>query len=318
MEYSKLIKSLESFKNLQNEFMSGKIGGAYLFCCPDKLTANVFLVEVAKMLETLNATDRGTIAKIDAGSHPDVLVYPKGKSFMVDDASDIYDKVQVKPMLAVFKVFIINEIDNSTEQAQNKMLKIIEEPPKNVVFLISCISPENILKTIKSRTQIINIGRMDKSLIALAIDCEKQMADMALAQGDGYLGKTLDIINNKEYIEAYNNCLNIITNLKKSDQITSFSGLFSKNKDIFLNYINILNDFMRDILMIKLEQNKLVKNIGAINEISSLASEYSIIALLKILNEFIEVNKMLNSNVNLVSLAENMLLTILEVKFLCK
>ena len=319
MDYSRQIQSLDSFKNLKNEFNSSKVYGAYLFNCPDKMTACEFLLQIAKQLQTKNSDNpNATIAKIDANTHPDVLVFPKGKSFMVEDAIEIYDKVQVKPMTDEFKIFIINNIDVSTEVAQNKMLKTLEEPPKNVVFLMSCNNLEKVLQTIKSRSQKIDIGRIDVKYLSELLDCDEQTKKIALSFGDGYLGKTLDIVSNGEYIENYKNCLNIIKNLKKSDQIITFSSLFSKNKDIFENYLNLLSEFYRDLLVIKYNKLDIVKNKNVLEDLKIVAKDYSVKALCVIQKKLNTVKQKLESNVNLVTLADNMLLDILEVKFLCK
>ena len=318
MNYLSQIKTLQSYKLLQKEFSEGNIGGAYLFYCPDGLTAKVFLQEIAKLIENFGKADNKSDIKIDANTHPDVLVYPKNKNFVVEDALDIYDKVQVKPILSDYKVFIINEIDNSTQQAQNKMLKIIEEPPLNVVFLMSCCSTEKVLGTIKSRSQMIEIGRMDKNVINNLLSCDEKTKQIALGIGDGYLGKTIDVASNSEFLANYENCLNLVKNLKKSDQIPTFCGFFNKNKDIFYLYLNLLNVFFRDILMVRVGCDNLVKNIIAIEDFKQLANEFSVDALLEILKRLDLAKLKMDSNVNLVSLADNLLLDILEVKFLCK
>ena len=93
------------------------------------------------------------LCKILNDIHPDVLSFPKNKSFVVDDAKSIIEELNVIPMLSNIKIFIINNFNKATVQAQNKLLKSIEEPPKNVIFLINATSLESILPTIQSRTQ---------------------------------------------------------------------------------------------------------------------------------------------------------------------
>ena len=232
MKYTELITTLNVYQNFSSDFLAGKLSQAYLFICEDRLTSKVLLEAMGALLVCENQClcgKCGGCAKSNAGTHPDILIYPKSKSFNVGDAGEIYDKVQVKPMIANRKVFLINDMDLSTEQAQNKMLKIIEEPPQNVVFLISAKNENKILKTIQSRVQKKYVDKLEKNILNSILNCDENIKKMAIFNGDGYLGKTLDIQANEEFLNIYENMKKIIINLKNSGQIP----LYLKNLYIF-------------------------------------------------------------------------------------
>lgn len=321
MEYSKLIESLNAFKNFKNSLMADSLSQAYLFVCEDKLTLNLFLKRLQLLLacESSIPCEKCTnCIKVLAGSHPDVLIYPKSKNFVVADASEIYDTIQVKPMLLNKKTYVIENIDNATEQAQNKMLKVIEEPPTGVIFLLSASNENKVLKTITSRVQKIHLDKLNKNLLQQTLNLNENIKDIAISGGDGFLGKTLNIAQNEEYLNLYHNIKNLIINFKNSTQIPVFSKFLNENNAIFENSLYLLNDFFRDLLMINLNQTSLIKNENLTLELKNIAKEYSIIAIIKILKSLSEYKKRLNSNVNLSILADNLLLEILEVKFLWK
>lgn len=321
VNYRELIESTTAYKNFLNEFMADKLSQAYLFVCEDGLTCKELILHLAKLLVCTKGTicnECGNCKKANAGSHPDILIYPKGKSFAVSDASDIYDNAQVKPMLAQKKVFVINDMDQATEQAQNKMLKVIEEPPQNVIFLIGTKNENKVLKTIISRVQKIYIDKINKELLKNIINCQNNIKEIAINFGDGYLGKTLDIAQNNEFLINYNNMKNLIINLKNSAQVFAFSKYLYENKTVFENCLLILNDFFRDLLMLNLGQQNLVKNANLINDFNLVLNEYSPGALIEIIKRINLAQKKLDSNVNLTILADSVLLEILEVKFLCK
>lgn len=322
MDFEKPIRHLKVFSDFKENIMCDKLSQAYLFLCPDKLTNNILLKELAKLLqcENGNACDVcDNCVKIIAGTHPDVLIYPKSKNFMVEDATDVYNNVQVKPMLARYKVFIINDIDLSTEQAQNKMLKVLEEPPKNVIFLMSASTQEKVLATILSRVQKMTVDKMNKEeLKKIFNEYDNNLLQIALSFGDGYIGKTLDILNNSNFIENYKNMENLIKNMKNSSQIPYFSPYFYKDKTTFENNLLILNGLFRDMLMINLNKSNLVDNQSIENEMFDCLQEYSANALTQILKRINKIKQMLDSNVNLTLLADNFLFDILEIKFLCK
>lgn len=321
MKYGKIIRTLKIFEKFKEDLARDRLSQAYLFVCEDRLTAGSLILELGGLMVCQNQNLCGLCsdcAKANAGSHPDILVYPKGKSFAVLDAGEIYDNVQVKPMLAGKKIFIINDMDLATEQAQNKMLKIIEEPPKNVYFLISAKNENKVLKTILSRVQKNYVDKIDVSLLKNIINAEENIKQIALYQGDGYLGKTLEICENSEYLKNYENCKKIIKNLKISSQIPNFSGFLCQSKNTFENSLYILNDFFRDLLMLKLNKKQAIKNANLIAEFEDVENEYSVMALVEILKRLTMAKRKLESNVSLVSLADMLLLEILEVKFLCK
>lgn len=322
MNFEKQIKNLKVYQEFKNAQSADKLSQAYLFLCPDRLTNKILLTELAKLMQCKNKCACGTCdscVKITAGTHPDVLVYPTSSNFVVDDANSIYDNVQIKPMLSQNKIFIINDIDISTEQAQNKMLKILEEPPANVTFLISACSQEKVLNTILSRVQKMVVDRMQNEQLALLFEgADEFVLQVALSFGDGYIGKVLDIINNKTFLQNFKNMQNLIENLQNSSQIPYFSPYFYKDKQIFESNLLILDSLMRDLLMLCLNEEKLVKNAFLLNSLQKIKEQYSVGALTEILKDIITIKQKLDSNVNLTILADNFLFDILEIKFLCK
>ena len=242
VNYTELITSTSAFDNFKRDYVADKLSQAYLFVCEDGLTATEFVKVIAKMLVCENGDMCevcSSCIKTNANTHPDILVYPKAKSFSVGDAGDIYNNVQIKPMLANKKIIIINCIDNSTEQAQNKMLKIIEEPPANVLFLLTAQNENKVLSTIRSRVQKITINKINKNLLEKVLNASEEIKAIAISNGDGYLGKTLEIATNEKYINIYNNVKKIVINLKNSSEIPKFSKFLSENTEIFNFFLEI-------------------------------------------------------------------------------
>ena len=98
MKYSKQITYLNVYKEISMAFENGNINQAYLFLSPDRLTNKHLLIEVARRIICSSKQDCvcGNCLKIEANSHPDVLVYPKEtETFNVESAADIYSKIQI-------------------------------------------------------------------------------------------------------------------------------------------------------------------------------------------------------------------------------
>ena len=101
--------------------------------------------------------------KIKAGSHPDVLIVEgtdKKKSIKIDAVRDIRQKAYVVPNESKYKIFIILEASGMGEEAQNALLKVIEEPPSYTRFILCCSSTDSLLPTVQSRVAHYYLGAL--------------------------------------------------------------------------------------------------------------------------------------------------------------
>jgi DNA polymerase-3 subunit delta' len=99
--------------------------------------------------------------KAAKGIHPDILSYGGeggARSFHIDTVRELRKEAYVRPNEADGKVLILREVQNMSVQAQNALLKVIEEPPRNVTFLLTCENKAVLLETIRSRVAVIALG----------------------------------------------------------------------------------------------------------------------------------------------------------------
>ena len=163
MNIAEIIKEEGYIKRLQENGISH----AMLFQSMDDRLNKVMLIMTAlsinyKTYELFNE-ESAEYLKIKNNADIDIKIYPKNnEKLLVSDSNEITDEVYIKPAEHDNKVFIINNIEASTEQAQNKLLKVLEEPPKNVYFLISCQDENRVLQTIKSRCQKVVLEKLPK------------------------------------------------------------------------------------------------------------------------------------------------------------
>jgi hypothetical protein len=94
------------------------------------------------------------------GVHPDILIMEGtgARTLHVDDVRSIRGDAYVRANEAPYKVYLLLEADGLTEQAQNALLKVLEEPPPQVIFVLTCTSAVQLLPTIRSRTQLYACG----------------------------------------------------------------------------------------------------------------------------------------------------------------
>ena len=187
----------------------------------------------------------------------DIINYSSEKSsFGVDDVRDIIEEVYKKPFEKDKKVIIIHEGNKLTIQAQNALLKTIEEPPKGVYIIILCESFELILDTIKSRCEIYKLKPLTKSELYEYIKIKKFNYDeneikSAIAFSEGVPGRIDRYFNDDKLRELRNNIVILIKNLNKNDleailqQEESFSNLKNDKEEV----LNIFGLLIRDILI---------------------------------------------------------------------
>ncbi len=164
MNCSGLIECQKSLVLLKGQIAQEKSASGYLFLCENVDALNEYSKAIANLFVCSNLCGKcDNCAMAENGSHPDILTYPKGNNFAVEDSLDIVENSVVKPMVANNKVFVIRQIDNGSIASQNKLLKVLETPPNNVVFLVFATDDSKVLQTIKSRLNTIFLDSIEKS-----------------------------------------------------------------------------------------------------------------------------------------------------------
>lgn len=237
----------------------------------------------------------------------DIINYSSEKSsFRVDDVRDIIEEVYKKPFEKDKKVIIIHEGNKLTIQAQNALLKTIEEPPKGVYIIILCESLELILDTIKSRCEIYKLKPLTKSELYEYIKIKKFNYDeneikSAIAFSEGVPGRIDRYFNDDKLRELRNNIVILIKNLNKNDledilqQEESFSNLKNDKEEV----LNIFGLFIRDILINKeIENEEFIINSDKLEDIKELTKEMSFKKLNNMIKTIEEARRNIKSNVS--------------------
>lgn len=247
-------------KALANAINMDRISHAYLFTGPrgtgKTSTARIFA-------KSLNCVNGPTIkpcnecenCKNITNSIPiDVIEIDAASNRSVNDADEIIQKVALSPVQSRYKIYIIDEVHMLTNQAFNALLKTLEEPPKNVIFILATTEVHKVLDTIKSRCQRFDFKRITTDDIVKHLryiaDCEKiNITDDALlyiAQNSaGGMRDSIALLDQLSVLNSTDNAISV-------DDINSLLGRlsFSALTDLFRNIISsnqnealkILND----------------------------------------------------------------------------
>lgn len=298
-------------ENFKNRCSNGNLSHAQLISGEDGIGKSILAEILGKLI--LN----GDLNR----EYVDIINYkPSKASFGVDDVREIIDEVNKKPFEGDKKVIIIHQGNKLTIQAQNALLKTIEEPPTEVYIIILCESLELILDTIKSRCEIYKLTPLTKDELYKYIaikgyDYSEEEKSSAIAFSEGIPGRIDRYFSDTELQELRDKIVDLLlqlTNneieaiLENEEQLASYK----QNKE---EVINVLSSFIRDILVNKEVYNEnLIINRDKIKEIERLTNEMSFKKLNKMLLGLQEARKNIKNNVSWAMTVRIMLMDFME------
>ena len=190
----------------------------------------------------------------------------------VEEVRAFREDMYLSPTESKYKIYVIEEAEKLTVNAQNALLTVLEEPPKNVFIILLCASGDKILTTIKSRAQSISMQRFEgdelKSYLLMKSDKARLLSktdgsilDGIVVSSDGIIGKALSFLSNNEARE--NNEQRLLTEriIKSLRTSAPYSELYSAISELPNSRIDLsaaiesLISAIRDITLIKFDEN---------------------------------------------------------------
>ena len=241
----------ESIKKLLIEALKNdQVSHSYLFVGNSGIGKKMIAKEFAKGILCLDEENKycdncKSCLEFDSNNNPDFsIIEPDGNVLKIDQIREMQKKVQEKPIISKRKVYIINNADKMKSEAQNALLKTLEEPPEFVTIILVGENENAFLATIKSRCMILHFNSisnqdMEKYLKNnYNIDVTENMLDVF----HGSIGKAIEL---KDKQEGYKVIESAIDNIEKEDLIDftkKLEILYNSKDEIFdmLDYINIL------------------------------------------------------------------------------
>lgn len=254
--------------------------------------------------------------KVLHGNHPDIVyLNAEGEKIKVGDVKEFLSDLNVKAF-SERKLYIVNRADLMSADAQNKMLKSLEEPPASVTFILGVKNEAFMLDTIKSRSRIIRMDLFDADTIynsLVSSGCDEEKSRIAAACCEGMPGRAKDIAGSDEYAALYKTALDLLSGLKKSGDIAKFDS----NRlmlDNFGDFLDVLTVVIRDVMLSAINES-LVLSKMYLQQISALSSVYSADALAQIITLVSQTRKKLSLNISAQSALDSFLFSLLEVNF---
>jgi len=338
---------------LCNAIEMGKISHAYLFTGSrgtGKTSAARILAKSLNCIEGPTKTPCGKCPNcidITSGNAIDVKEIDAASNNGVEDARDIIEKVQFVPVSGKYKIFIIDEVHMLSTAAFNTLLKTIEEPPQNLVFILATTESHKVLETIVSRCQRFDFRKIkakdiSKRLEYIAkqekIKISKDAIELIAQKASGGLRDAIALLDQASVLGLggkeinIDDVLSISGALSQDDLYAITESLATKQPDMLIELINkIINQgnepllilkelvsYFRNMLLIKTAPNtdKIVDLLAvsekALEQIKSQSQAFETIEIAQIIEKMAEYEVMLKNTTNQMMWIEVILISILH------
>ena len=312
-----LLHAMEQEKVSHAYLLQGELGAGKEFI------AKAFAAALQCERGTANACGQCRSCKqIESRNHPDVIwvTHEKPNTIGVEDIrTQLNQDIEIKPYYGPKKIYIISECEKMTVQAQNALLKTLEEPPSYGLIFLLTTNAEALLSTILSRCVVLRMRPVEDSKIEEYLMNKLQIPDYkarvcaAFARGNMGKAKALAESEDFEHIkEEAVSLLKYIQDMEISEIIAAIKKINDYKFDIS-NYLDIIMVWFRDILLFKAtkDPNALIfsEEIGPIKKIADRSSYEGIEMILESLEK---AQNRLSANVNFELTMELLFLTIKE------
>ncbi len=314
-------------EHLQNALMGKKISHAYIIngekSSGKEFIANVFAMSLQCEKEGAEPCQECRSCKQAlSANQPDIIkvLHEKPGTISVDDIrTQINHDVAIKPYSSPYKVYIVNEAEKMTPQAQNALLKTLEEPPEYAVILLLTANVNSLLPTILSRCVVLNMkpvsDRLVKKYLMEQLKVPDYKAEVCVAFARGNVGKAKALASSEDFENVKNEALSLLKYIRDME-LYEIVAAIKKINDYKLDvndYLDIMAIWYRDILLFKAtkDANLLVfrEELQAIRKVAGRSSYEGIESVIKALEK---AKSRLNANVNFDLTMELLLLEIKE------
>ena len=268
-DFQNIIGHQNIIRHFQSAIAQGKVGHAYILNGPDRagkrLLADVFAqtlqCESPEAKKTGNPCHNCRSCKqAESGNNPDIIDvrHEKPNTISVDDIrTQVVNTVDIKPYACPYKVYIIDEAEKMNVQAQNALLKTIEEPPHYAVILLLTNNADLFLQTILSRCVRLDLTAVAddivRSFLMKQVKIPDYEADLCVAFAQGNVGKAITLATSEDFHDIRESVIELMKHIHEMDlaELVTAVRQISDEKLVIQDYFDIMMIWFRDVLLYK-------------------------------------------------------------------
>lgn len=257
-------------KHLQTTIKTGNLSHAYIINGEYGSGRQTIASALAKTIQCQSKTDDTDACGVctsckqaESHNHPDIkyITHDKTSISVNDIREQLNNDISIKPYSSEYKIYIIPDANKMTEQAQNALLKTIEEPPVYAIIILLTENCDSLLPTIRSRCVTLTMNPVDKDKICTYLEnkfqLEPEQAQIAANYCQGNIGKAIRFASSSDFIEMKNQVLKLLKNLDSMDIASIIDTIkeFSTHKNDINDYLDLMLLWYRDVLMFKVTKD---------------------------------------------------------------
>lgn len=325
--FSDILGNEQIIEHLQNAIRMDKVSHAYIFNAPEssgkRMLAEAFAAALQCEAGGVEPCGVCHSCKQAAGhNQPDIIYvqHDKANTISVDDIrKQINQDIAVKPYAGKYKIYIVDEAEKMSTQAQNALLKTIEEPPAYGIILLLTTNADTFLPTILSRCIRLDLKPVAndqlKSYLMKSCGVVDYQADVCVAFSQGVVGKAIALASSAHFNEIRDAALQLvkrISDIDLAEMVAAVKQIAEYRLDI-RDYFDIMMIWYRDVLLYKAtaDVNGLIFK-DEVYEIKKQANMCSYHGIEENLEALDKAKLRLNANVNFELVIELLLLTLKE------
>ncbi len=306
--------------SLQKSIRQGNLGHAYLFIGPAHVGKTTLAIDVARALNCPGSDppcgECESCRRILNGNHPDVTIidlnYKTNSSetksrtkIGIDDIKDMERQASLSPYEGKCKVFIIDGAENLSSEAANSFLKILEEPPDQVFFILLSSDYKQLLPTLISRCQRIELKRMGniemKNILIDNYGLDDNKSELLARLSEGCIGWALTASVDEGLLKDRNAKLSELELLLQSglDERFSYINQLGNDRKEIEKVINMWITWWRDMLLINNGCGELVVNFDFLSRLTEYAQEFDLADIINFIDNLYKTLDQISQNANL-------------------
>ena len=342
MNFSDIVGQDALVRNLAAQINSGQAAHAYLFAGPPGTGKRSLADICARALNCVGDESPAASARDDAppwataapaprivkpcdkcprcvrwlsGNFPDLMRITPARSIGVDEIRSLIERVQVRPYEGGRNVIIIQDAHLMTPQAQNALLKTLENPPGDAAFFLLSAQPRLLLPTVISRCRLVNFRRLDSDVVARYLverqNMPRDRARLLALISQGSIGEALLFMNDAEYWRVRELALTGIQALRVPADVARFSAKLKDGREHADWLFSALELYARDLMLL---QNGADAGMGCANQdmLDALTRQSEYMRGDALLSAVMDARRRLRSNVGWQTITDMMALSALE------
>lgn len=276
--FEQILENKKITEQLTNSIKIGNISHSYLFLGTQGIGKKMIAKEFAKMILCTSEDKYCGVCKscieFDTDNNPDFsIIEPDGNSIKIDQIREFQKKVSEKPIISQRKVYIINDSDKMTVEAQNCLLKTLEEPPEFVTIILVGTNENAFLSTIKSRCMILHFEEISEEEILKYLEENYQIkinSQIMIKAFQGSIGKAIELKDKQEQYEKIENLIYGLEKMDVVDLVNKAEFLYSSKDDkteildymevILMNIAKTSNKYAQTIEIVEQTKKRLAAN----------------------------------------------------------